>query len=202
MFSPSGNGAARPVSWLALHRTVTAFPELIVPVALRFHVLALCAYSYGVVADVHRASRHLAWLTVARLNDSASRMKLSGQILQCIDCYWAGRIDPSVHVEDATLLHGRHAVPARAALQYGECGLAAAHQHKGVRCAFDHDLQVDLWPVCSEIIGDRVGSGGLDDLRGEGVLADGDERVIPDRHEYFRLRQIFRSRSNRIHAML
>ena len=56
---PPRAGVARPVSWLALHRASAAFPEHS-PVALHVRAMALCAYSYGVVADSHRASRHLA----------------------------------------------------------------------------------------------------------------------------------------------
>src|SRR5260370_32769242 len=94
--SPSGSGA-RPVSWLTLHRTVAAFPGDS-PVALCVHAVALCAYSYGVVADSHRASRHLAvrgWLQAERLS---SRMKLFCEVLQCIDRHGAGEVDPVVHV--------------------------------------------------------------------------------------------------------
>src|SRR5260370_25916359 len=98
--SPSGSGA-RPVSWLALHRTVAAFPGYS-PVALRIPAVALCAYSYGVVADSHRASRHLAvgeWLQAERLS---SRMKLFRQVLPAIDRHRAGEGDPVVHIVGAT----------------------------------------------------------------------------------------------------
>src|SRR5882757_5809272 len=114
--SPSGNGA-RPVSWLALHRTVAAFPGYS-PVALCVHAVALCAYSYGVVADSHRASRHLAisgWLQAERLS---SRMKLFCEVLQCIDRHRAGEVNPVVHVVGATRLDRRHAAPSWTILQY------------------------------------------------------------------------------------
>src|SRR5271168_4803566 len=114
--SPSGSGA-RPVSWLALHRAVAAFPEHS-PVALRVHAVALCAYSYGVVADLHRASRHPAacgWLQAERLS---SGMKLFSEVLQCIDCNWTGKVDPVVHVVDAMSLDRGHAAPARTVLQH------------------------------------------------------------------------------------
>src|SRR5271168_2550336 len=107
--SPSGSGA-RPVSWLALHRTMAAFPEYF-PVALCVHAVALCAYSYGVVADLHRASRHLAvggWLQAERLS---SRMKLFCEVLQCIDRDRAGEVDPAVHVIGAMCLDRRHTAP-------------------------------------------------------------------------------------------
>src|SRR3979409_1244252 len=114
--SPSGSGA-RPVSWLALHRTVAAFPGNS-PVALRVPAVALCAYSYGVVADSHRASRHLAvrgWLQAETLS---SRMKLFCELLQCIDRHRTGEVDPVVHVVGAMRLDRRHAAPARTVLQY------------------------------------------------------------------------------------
>src|SRR5580700_7342853 len=123
--SPSGSGA-RPVSWLALHRTVAAFPGYS-PVALRVPAVALCAYSYGVVADSHRASRHLAfggWLQAERLS---SRMKLFCEVLQCIDCYRAGEVDPAVHVISAARLDRRHTAPAWTVLQHLKRRLAAAY---------------------------------------------------------------------------
>ena len=66
--------------------------------ALCVHALVLRAYSYGVVADLHRASRHLAvveWLQAERLS---SGMKLFCEILQCVDRYRAGKLDPIVDV--------------------------------------------------------------------------------------------------------
>src|ERR1700736_3995422 len=113
--SPSGSGT-RPVSWLALHRTVAAFPGSS-PVALRVPAVVLCAYSYGVVADSHRASRHLVvsgWLQAERLS---SRMKLLREVLQCIDRHGAGEVDPVVHVVGATRFDRGHAAPSWTILQ-------------------------------------------------------------------------------------
>src|SRR5216683_3727419 len=108
--SPSGS-RARPVSWLALHRTVAAFPGYS-PVALCVPAVVLCAYSYGVAADSHRASRHLAvggWLQAERLS---SRMKLFREVLQCIDRHRTGEVDSVVQIVGAMRLDRRHAAPA------------------------------------------------------------------------------------------
>src|SRR5216683_6119971 len=82
------------------------------PVALCVPAVVLCAYSYGVVADSHRASRHLAvrgWLQAERLS---SRMKLFCEVLQCIDRHRAGEVDPVVQIVGAMRLDRRHAAPA------------------------------------------------------------------------------------------
>src|SRR5205807_10567786 len=94
--SPSGSGA-RPVSWLALHRTAAAFPGNS-PVALCIPAVALCAYSYGVVADSRRASRHLAVCERLQAERLSSRMKLRCEILQCINRLGAGHGDPVILV--------------------------------------------------------------------------------------------------------
>jgi hypothetical protein len=86
------------------------------PVALQIHALALCAYSYGVVADSHRASRHLAvdeWLQAERLS---SGMKLFCEVLQGIDRDWTGKVNPIVDVVHVMLLDGGHTGPSRPAL--------------------------------------------------------------------------------------
>src|ERR1700722_14447308 len=91
--------------------------------------LALCAYSYGVVADSHRASRHLAvggWSQAERLSLG---MKLFCKILQSIDRYWAGKINPIVDVIHAMLLNGRHIAPAWTALQHLKGHFATAYDY-------------------------------------------------------------------------
>ena len=87
------------------------------PVALCIRAMTLCAYSYGVVADLHRASRHLAvseWLQAERLS---SGMKLFCKVLQCVNRDWAGEVDPVVHVVGAAFLDRSHAAPAWTVLQ-------------------------------------------------------------------------------------
>src|ERR1700733_8393865 len=159
---------------------LAAFPEYS-PVALCVPAVALCAYSYGVVADLHRASRHLAvsgWLQAERFS---SRMKLFREILQCIDGNWTGKVDPVVHVVDVVFFDRHHTAPTWTVLQYLQRGLAAAHQQQRIGRTLELYLHADLRPFRGQIVGHRTSSRCFDDLRDKGVLANGCDWVIPDR---------------------
>src|SRR5438477_2566140 len=72
---------------------------------LQWHIgQALRAYSYGVVADSHRASRaSCGWNGFGfDGNLSVSRMKLVCQILHSIDCGGAGQLDAFIDVVRAS----------------------------------------------------------------------------------------------------
>ena len=62
-------------------QTLAAFPGIPPSGFVRPWPL-LCAYSYGVVADLHRLLVTLLWLVV---DVGISRMKFPGQFLQCVN---------------------------------------------------------------------------------------------------------------------
>ncbi len=115
-------------------------------------------------------------------------MKFFSQFLQSVDGDWTWILYAAIDVIDFACLDRRKGAPARPLLQHMDVDLPPANQQQRIRSAGDHRLQTYLWPVGDQVVGHRLGAGGLNDLSDERVFADGNDRVIPNRDQDSRSR--------------
>ncbi len=110
-------------------------------------------------------------------------MKLSGQILQCVDGYRAGKVYALVDEVHASRTDRRKYAPAWPRLENARRNRAAPHYEKRLRRPGNNGLHTDGRPLLIEIVGDGTSSGCLNDVGDERPFSNCDYRIVGDRHE-------------------